>query len=71
MTAEEKFALMLAAMIGNDDWVALVEDEIAREYSIEWVFAQGDEEPWPLQPNERMMNEDAIEDDYQWIREGC
>jgi len=40
MTAEEKFALMLAAMIGNDDWVALVEDEIAHGDSIEWLFAQ-------------------------------
>lgn len=57
MTAQEKFNAMILAMMGDDEWVALVEDEIAREDSIEWLFAQDDE--------------DAIEDDYTWIREGC
>lgn len=53
MDARTKLNLMVAAMIGDDDWVALVEDEIAREDSIEWLFAQDDE--------------GAIEDDYTWI----
>ena len=39
MTAQEKFARMLVAM-SDDDWVALVEDEIAHGDSIEWLFAQ-------------------------------
>ena len=56
MSPEEKFNAMVMAMIGDDEWVALVEDEIAREDSIEWLFAQ---------------DEDAIEDDYTWIKEGC
>ena len=72
MSPEEKFALMLTAMIGNDDWVALVEDEIAREDAIEQLFGAVEaDEPWPLQPNEHMMYEDAIENDYEWIRGGC
>ena len=57
MTAQEKFNAMVAAMIGDDEWVALVEDSIAAEDSIEWLFAP--------------VEDDAIEDDYQWIREGC
>jgi len=57
MTAQEKFNAMVVAMIGDDEWVALVEDEVAREDSIEWLFAP--------------VDEDAIEDDYTWIREGC
>lgn len=57
MTAQEKFTLMVVAMIGDDEWVALVEDDIAREDAIEWLFAP--------------VEDDAIEDDYQWIREGC
>jgi len=57
MTAQEKFTLMVVAMIGNDEWVALVVDDIASEDAIEWLFAP--------------VEDDAIEDDYQWIREGC
>ncbi len=60
MSPEEKFTLMMAAMIGDDDWVALVEDEIAHEDSIEWLFA----------PVEDETDEYAIEDDYEFIRMG-
>jgi hypothetical protein len=44
MDARTKLNLMVAAMIGDDDWVALVEDEIAREDSIEWLFAPVEDE---------------------------
>ena len=60
MTAQEKFNAMVAAMIGDDEWVALVEDEIAREDSIEWLFA----------PVEDETDDYAIEDDYEFIRMG-
>ena len=56
MTAQEKFNAMVVAMIGDDEWVALVEGEVAREDAIEWLFAP--------------VDEDAIEDDYEWIRMG-
>lgn len=59
MTAEEKFALMLTAMM-DDDWVALVEDEIAREDSIEWLFAQDEADDY----------EDFLAD-VEFIRGGC
>lgn len=55
MTAQEKFTLMLTAMI-DDELVAVVEDSIAAEDSIEWLFAP--------------VEDDAIEDDYEWIRMG-
>ena len=51
---------MLAAMIGNDDWVALVEDEIAREDSIEWLFAQDEADDY----------EDYLAD-VEFVRHGC
>lgn len=60
MSPEEKFNAMILAMIGDDDWVALVEDEIAHEDSIEWLFA----------PVEDETDEYAIEDDYEFIRMG-
>ena len=41
MTAQEKFARMILAMI-DDELVAVVEDEVAREDGIEWLFAQDD-----------------------------
>jgi hypothetical protein len=44
MSPEEKFNAMVMAMIGDDEWVALVEDEIAREDSIEWLFAPVEDE---------------------------
>lgn len=60
MDARTKFNLMVAAMIGDDDWVALVEDEIAREDSIEWLFAQDEADDY----------EDYLAD-VEWLREGC
>ncbi len=60
MSPQEKFSLMLAAMIGNDDWVALVEDEIAHEDSIEWLLAQDEADDY----------EDFLAD-VEFIRGGC
>jgi hypothetical protein len=60
MTAQEKFNAMVVAMIGNDEWVALVEDDIAREDAIEWLFAQDEADDY----------EDYLAD-VEFIRGGC
>jgi hypothetical protein len=56
MSPQEKLNAMVMAMIGDDEWVAVVEDSIATEDSIEWLFAP--------------VDDDAIEDDYEFIRMG-
>ncbi len=58
MSPQEKFSLMLAAMM-DDEWVALVEDEIAHGDSIEWLFAQDEADDY----------EDFLAD-VEWLRMG-
>lgn len=43
MSPEEKFNAMILAMM-DDEWVAVVEDGIAYEDSIEWLFAPVDDD---------------------------
>ena len=59
MTAQEKFARMILAMIDDDEWVAVVEDSIAAEDSIEWLFA-------PVEDDSEVV-EDMLDREF-WAR---
>lgn len=57
----------------DDEWVAIIQDEIAHEDSIEWLFAPlVDDRQLGFDLFEDVDDRDfgSIEEDHEWIRRG-